>query len=92
MRGGVPPHGFDAINELARSLGVRVAFHGHHHDQPDYSAHRECLDFAAYGVGFRGIVDQDDCMIRAGELDELRQYRQEGIEGAGGDVDHTGHL
>jgi hypothetical protein len=48
------PHGFDAIDELGRSLGVSKAFHGHHHDRLDYSSHRERLGFDAFGVGFCG--------------------------------------
>ncbi len=71
------PHGFDAIDELARSLGARATFHGHHHDRLDYSGHRERLDFSAYGVGLCGITDQDGRVIRAGEFDGLRKYRQD---------------
>jgi predicted phosphodiesterase len=70
------PHGFDAIDELARSLSADKLFHGHHHDRLDYSEHRESLGFAAFGVGFCGITDQDGRVIVAGEFDEARQYRQ----------------
>jgi predicted phosphodiesterase len=73
------PHGFDAIDELARSLGATKAFHGHHHDRLDYAAHRERLGFEAFGVGFCGITDQDGRVIVAGEIDEQRQYRQHNI-------------
>ena len=57
--GSAHRHGFAAIDELARSLGVNKTFHGHHHDQLDYSAERARLGFEAFGVGFRGIIDQD---------------------------------
>ena len=57
--GSAHPHGFAAIDELARALGVARTFHGHHHDQRDYSAEHVRLGFNAFGVGFRGIVDQD---------------------------------
>ena len=57
--GSAHPHGLAAIDELARALGVARTFHGHHHDQLDYSAERARLGFSAFGVGFRGIVDQD---------------------------------
>ena len=57
--GSAHPHGFAAIDDLARSLGVSKTFHGHHHDQRDYSAERTRLGFDAFGVGFRGIIDQD---------------------------------
>jgi len=71
------PHGFDAIDELARSLGVDKAFHGHHHDRLDYSTHLKRLGFEAFGVGFCGITDQNAHVIISGEFDDLRQYRQD---------------
>lgn len=71
------PHGFEVIDELARNLGVRSAFHGHHHDRLDYNTHRERLGFDAFGVGFCGITDQDGRVICAGDFDEQRAYRQE---------------
>ena len=63
------PNGFSAIDELARSLRVRKAFHGHHHDRLDYSAHAERLGFAAHGVGFCGVSDVDGRVLRAGDFD-----------------------
>ena len=57
--GSAHPHGFAAIDELARAMGVARTFHGHHHNQFDYSADRARLGFSAFGVGFRGIVDID---------------------------------
>ncbi|GAC1405728.1 MAG: metallophosphoesterase [Burkholderiaceae bacterium] len=57
------PHGFAQIDELARSLGVRATFHGHHHDRLDYGSHRERLGFDAVGVGFCGITDEDGRVI-----------------------------
>ena len=42
-----------------RAMGVARTFHGHHHNQFDYSADRARLGFSAFGVGFRGIVDID---------------------------------
>lgn len=71
----VHPHGFAAIDELARSLGVNKTFHGHHHDQLDYSAERARLGFEAFGVGLRGITDLDGQIIQAGELDSARAGR-----------------
>lgn len=69
------PHGFAAIDELARSLRVTRSFHGHHHDRLDYSAERTRLGFSAFGVGLRGITDQDGLVVRTGELDDARQGR-----------------
>jgi len=60
-------HGFLAIDELARNLRVRRAFHGHHHVPVDYGDQAERLGFAAYGVGYRGIVDQDGNVIHTEE-------------------------
>jgi predicted phosphodiesterase len=69
------PHGFAAIDELARSLGVHTTFHGHHHDRLDYSAERTRLGFKAFGVGLRGITDQEGQIIRPGDLDNARAGR-----------------
>ena len=65
--------GWQAIGDLARSLGVRIAFHGHHHDRPDYSDHITDLAFQAHAVGYRGItaLDRDGkvTVIRPGDYD-----------------------
>jgi predicted phosphodiesterase len=66
------PHGFAAIDQLASRLGVSTSFHGHHHDRLDYSAERTRLGFDAFGVGLRGITDQDGRVIRVGEVDAAR--------------------
>lgn len=76
------PHGFEAIDELARSLRVHTLFHGHQHDRLDYTDHRERMGFTAYGVGFCGITDQDGSIICIGDFDEqneqrYQQYRQQ---------------
>lgn len=65
------PHGFGAIDELARSLGISRLFHGHHHDRLDYTAHRDRLGFEAFGVGFCGITDQTGRVVVTGKFDEL---------------------
>ena len=65
--------GWRAIDDLARVLGVRYAFHGHHHDSPDYSKSFSRLGFEAYAVGFRGITALDRegkvTVIRPGDYD-----------------------
>lgn len=48
------PHGFEAIDELARSLGVIETIHGHHHDNLDYRSQWASLGFQAHGVEYRG--------------------------------------
>ena len=69
------PHGFDAIDELARSMQVCRSFHGHHHDRLDYADKWPSLGFQAHGVGFCGIVDQNGNEICEGDFDEMRSGR-----------------
>ena len=65
--------GWQAVGDLARHLGVQFAFHGHHHDQPDYSSNFPQLGFQAHAVGFRGITALDSegrvSVIRSGDYD-----------------------
>jgi len=65
--------GWQTVGDLARVLGVRIVFHGHHHDRPDYADHFTDLGFQAYAVGFRGItaLDRDGkvSVIRPGDYD-----------------------
>lgn len=70
------PNGFEAIDELARSLGVMAAFHGHHHDRLDYTACWEKLGFQAFGVGLRGVTQLDGTVLIPGQQDEHRLFRQ----------------
>lgn len=72
---GCHPYGFAALDDLARSMRVQKAFHGHQHDNLDYSSHWADLGYEARGVGFCGITDQDGNIIRRGEFDELRSER-----------------
>lgn len=81
------PRGFFAIDELARSMGVKQLFHGHHHDCLDYSGHFEELGFRAYGVGLRGITALDTAhepwsvsVVVPGEIDDTRAYRQREVD------------
>jgi hypothetical protein len=60
------PHGFRAIDRLAKAMGVQAIFHGHHHDSQDYTSAFELMGFKSYGVGFRGITDIDGHAIRTG--------------------------
>ena len=61
------PHGFAVLDELAQYLGVKQSFHGHHHDSLDYQAEWPRLGFQAFGVGFRGITDEQGLRIREGD-------------------------
>lgn len=70
------PHGFEIIDDLARSMGVSATFHGHHHDRLDYSSRWEAQGFRSHGVGLGGIMDLDGSVIVLGELDHVRQFRR----------------
>ena len=63
-------HGFEAIDDLARALGVKASFHGHHHDSLKYRDQWDVLGFQAHGVGFCGITDLDGGIVRPGDFDE----------------------
>ena len=63
------PHGFAAIDDVARLLQAGTVFHGHHHRAHDYAAHRARMGFEAHGVGLRGIVDRAGQVIAPGVLD-----------------------
>lgn len=58
------PNGFEAIDELARSLGAQKTFHGHHHDTLDYRCAWSRLGFDAYGVGLCGVMDDTGRIVR----------------------------
>jgi predicted phosphodiesterase len=68
-------HGFEAIDELARSLGVAKTFHGHHHDRLDYRRAWKRMGFEAWGVGHCGITDLNGTMLREGTFDVERSRR-----------------
>ena len=78
---GYHPHGFEILDTLAQSLGVRASVHGHQHDRLDSSAKWESQGFRSYGVGLRGLstLDRDGnlVVIRSGELDEARAGRMD---------------
>lgn len=79
---GMHPYGFDAIQELAQAMQVSRTFHGHQHDNLDYSEHFARLGHQAFGVGYCGITNQDGISVRAGAHDEKRVGRQKLIFGA----------
>ena len=78
------PNGFEAIDLLAQALGVKQSFHGHHHDCLDYSKHWDALGFRAFGVGLRGVSDQDGNVVVAGEMDEERSAARQQVVDAWG--------
>lgn len=62
-------HGFVALDELARAMGVVRTFHGHHHDDlsEEYAKLRDILKFDARGVDFCGIKNGLGQVIRQGD-------------------------
>lgn len=65
-------NGFEALDELGRSLRIEKSFHGHHHDCKDYRTHDERLGFKAFGVGCCGVSDLDGETVLSGHHDHLR--------------------
>lgn len=63
------PHGFAAIDDLARAMNVCRTFHGHQHDDrsAEYRKVRSSLGFDAMAVGFRAIKDGLGTVIDKGE-------------------------
>ena len=70
------PHGFATIDELAKAMRVRTMFHGHQHDCLDYSTWNRQQGIDAFGVGLRGITNQDGGVVVPGEIDAVRHCRE----------------
>jgi predicted phosphodiesterase len=62
------PYGFEAIDDLARSMRVVRSFHGHHHDDRSeaYALVRDKLRFDARAVEYCGIKNGLGEVIRKG--------------------------
>lgn len=84
--GGYHRYGFFAIDELARSLGVKVALHGHQHDRIDSSSRWAEQGFKSFGCGLRGVtaidVEGNANVIIPGELDDARAHRERHLNNA----------
>lgn len=52
------PTGFAVLNELANAMGVKQFYHGHHHENFDYSAMNHNA-FQIINVGFRSVATED---------------------------------
>lgn len=59
---GMHSYGFAAINELADSLGARIAFHGHHHEVRHYPTGPGQCRWVS--VGMRQIVDLEGLPVQ----------------------------
>ena len=77
---GYHDFGFEVLSDLARSLRVGVAVHGHQHDRLDSSKSWAAQGFKSFGVGLRGITSIDvqgnATVVLAGEQDHLPPGRQ----------------
>ena len=64
------PHGFAALDELARFMRVVRSFHGHHHDDQsaEYAKVREVIGFDARAVDYCAIKNGLGEVIRMGEV------------------------
>ncbi|QIM64660.1 metallophosphoesterase family protein [Frederiksenia canicola] len=60
------PQGFARINQLARKMGVKKIFHGHHHDNFDYRPINRNKHCDIYNIGFRSLADIDGHYLLVG--------------------------
>ncbi|OOF71373.1 metallophosphoesterase family protein [Rodentibacter caecimuris] len=51
------PMGFKIINELAENMGVKHIFHGHHHENFNYSNSPNNYPYRITNVGFRSLAN-----------------------------------
>jgi predicted phosphodiesterase len=81
---GYHRHGFEILDTLAQSMGVKVAVHGHHHDRLDSSNRWTKQGFKSHGVGLRGVTAIDAhgnaTAIVPGELDMQRSFRPQYLD------------
>jgi predicted phosphodiesterase len=77
---GYHPNGFELLDTLARSMGVTVSVHGHHHDRLDSAERWASQGFRSFGIGLRGITaidaDGNATVVRPGEMDDQRVYHR----------------
>ena len=69
---GAHPHGNEALELLAMTMGATKLYHGHTHDALAYDNPQIRL----CGVGLCGITSIDGTKIVPGELDDARSNRQ----------------
>lgn len=81
---GYHANGFEILDPLAQSMGVKLTVHGHHHDRLDSSDLWAQQRFKSFGVGLRGVTaidgDGNATVIVPGELDQQRDYRQKYLD------------
>lgn len=52
------PSGFAVLNELAEKMGVQQIYHGHHHENFNYSSSQHSRNYQIINVGFRSLCDE----------------------------------
>ena len=52
------PSGFAVLNELAEKMGVQQIYHGHHHENFNYSSSQHSCNYQIINVGFRSLCDE----------------------------------
>ena len=80
---GSHPYGFEELDLLAMELRVKCSFHGHQHDNLNYSSHFTKLGYRPFGVGFCGITDETGRGVLPGDFDAVRSHRQKKLWGNG---------
>lgn len=75
--------GFAAITALARAMGVKWLFHGHHHTRQNYGDTVASLGFQAVNVGYREIADTSGTIIYQPPNDGASSVRMQSIAGKG---------
>ncbi|WP_439257416.1 metallophosphoesterase family protein [Lonepinella sp. BR2271] len=51
------PLGFRVLNQLAEKMGIKQLYHGHHHENFDYTKLNRKNTFQTINVGFRSLCD-----------------------------------
>lgn len=70
------PYGNEAIDELAQAMGIQKLFHGHHHDNLDYSDDIDRLGFHVHGVGKAGVTAINGQVLIKGLMDDERNIKR----------------
>lgn len=67
------PSGFAVINQLAEKMGVKKIFHGHHHDNFNYTALKtRPRPYQIFNIGFRSLSDAEGKYLLIG-VDERKK-------------------
>lgn len=70
------PYGHEAIDELAQAMGIKRLFHGHHHDNLDYTEEYDRMGFIVNGVGLAGVSNVHGEVLIKGLMDDERNMKR----------------